>query len=89
MEQNTFGFENEGNLTFCDCYIYAFGLHYIVYITSDQRYVNVISCLLLIGGIFLLTGLRIYMGEYKAQGPTLCPTEGRALRGPRALYSPV
>ena len=35
---------------------------------------------------FLLTGLRIYTGEYKAQGPTLCPTEGRALRGPRALY---
>ena len=32
--------------------------------------------------IFLLTGLRIYTGEYKAQGPTLCPTEGRALRGP-------
>ena len=21
MEQNTFGFENEGNLTFCDCYM--------------------------------------------------------------------
>ena len=39
--------------------------------------------------IFLLTGLRIYTGEYKAQGPTLCPTEGRALRGPRALYSLV
>ena len=39
--------------------------------------------------IFLLTGLRIYTGEYEAQGPTLCPTEGRALRGPRALYSPV
>ena len=39
--------------------------------------------------IFLLSGLRIYTGEYKAQGPTLCPTEGRALRGPRALYSPV
>ena len=39
--------------------------------------------------IFLLTGLRIYTGEHKAQGPTLCPTEGRALRGPRALYSPV
>ena len=39
--------------------------------------------------IFLLTGLRIYTGEYKAQGPTLCPTEGRALRGARALYSPV
>ena len=39
--------------------------------------------------IFLLTGLRIYTGEYKAQSPTLCPTEGRALRGSRALYSPV
>ena len=39
--------------------------------------------------IFLLTGLRIYTVEYKAQGPTLCPTEGRALRGPRALYSHV
>ena len=39
--------------------------------------------------IFLLTGLHIYTDEYKAQGPTLCPTEGRALRGPRALYSPV
>ena len=39
--------------------------------------------------IFLLTGLRIYTGEYKAQGPTLCPTEGRALRGPQALDSPV
>ena len=39
--------------------------------------------------IFLLTGLGIYTGEYKAQGQTLCPTEGRALRGPRALYSPV
>ena len=35
--------------------------------------------------IFLLTGLRIYTGEYKAQGPTLCPTEERALRGLRAL----
>ena len=35
--------------------------------------------------VFLLTGLRIYTGEYKAQGPT----EGRALRGPRALDSPV
>ena len=34
--------------------------------------------------IFLLTGLRIYTGEYKAQGPTLCPTEGRTLRGPQA-----
>ena len=33
--------------------------------------------------IFLLTGLHIYRGEYKALGPTLCPTEGRALRGPR------
>ena len=39
--------------------------------------------------IFLLTGLRIYTGEYKAQGPTLCPTEGKALRGPRALDLPV
>ena len=39
--------------------------------------------------IFLLIGLRIYTGEYEAQGPTLCPTEGRALRGPRAFYSPV
>ena len=39
--------------------------------------------------IFLLTGLRICTGEYKAQGPRLCPTEGRALRGPRALYSPL
>ena len=39
--------------------------------------------------IFLLTGLPIYTGEYKAQGPTLCPTEGRASRGPRALDSPV
>ena len=42
-----------------------------------------------VSNIFLLTGLRIYTGEYKAQDPTLCPTEGRALRGPRALYSPV
>ena len=42
-----------------------------------------------LNAIFLLTGLRIYTGEYKAQGSTLCPTEGRALRGPRALYSPV
>ena len=42
-----------------------------------------------VNNIFLLTGLRIYTGEYKAQGPTLCPTEGGALRGPRALYSPV
>ena len=50
MEQNTFGLENEGNLTFLDCYIYAFGLHYMVCITSDQRNVNVISCLQLIGG---------------------------------------
>ena len=25
--------------------------------------------------MFLLTGLCIYTGEYKAQGPTLCPTE--------------
>ena len=29
--------------------------------------------------IFLLTGLRIYTGEYKAQGPTLCPTEGEGI----------
>ena len=43
----------------------------------------------LVYNIFLLTGLRIYTGEYKAQGPTLCPTEGRALRGPRDLDSPV
>ena len=50
MEQNTFGFENEGNLTFCDCYIYAFRFHYMVCITSDQRNVNVISSLQLIGG---------------------------------------
>ena len=50
MEQNTFGFENEGNLTFCDCYISTFGLHYMVCITSDQRNVNVISSLQLIGG---------------------------------------
>ena len=50
MEKNTFGFENEGNLTFCDFYIYAFGLHYMVCITSDQRNVNVISSLQLIGG---------------------------------------
>ena len=35
--------------------------------------------------IFLLTGLHIYMGESKAQGQTF----GRALRGPRALDSPV
>ena len=47
------------------------------------------NCIILKITIFLLTGLRIYTGEYKAQGPTLCPTEGRALRGPRALYSPV
>ena len=39
--------------------------------------------------IFFLTGLRIYTGEYKAQGRMLYPTEGRALRGPRALYLPV
>ena len=50
MEQNTFGFEIERNLTFYDCYIYAFGLHYMVCITSDQRNVNVISFLQLIGG---------------------------------------
>ena len=34
--------------------------------------------------IFLLTGLRIYTGEYKAQGPTLgqtlCPTEGQCTK---------
>ena len=30
MEQNTFGFENEEDLTFCDCYIYELGLHYMV-----------------------------------------------------------
>ena len=36
----------------------------------------------LIDSIFLLTGLRIYTGEYKAQVPTL-------LRGPQALDSPV
>ena len=39
--------------------------------------------------IFLLTRLHIYTGEYKAQGPTLCRTEERTLRGPRALDSPV
>ena len=48
MEQNTSTFENEGN--FCDCYIYVFGLNYMVCITSDQRNVNVNSCLQLIGG---------------------------------------
>ena len=48
------------------------------------------SCMVnLVPAIFLLTGLRIYTGEYKAQGLTLCPTEGRALRGPRALDSLV
>ena len=59
--------------------------------TSMWFYPKVILNFLLqlINTIFLLTGLRIYTGEYKAQGPTLCPTEGRALRGPRALYSPV
>ena len=31
--------------------------------------------------IFLLTGLRIYTGEYKAEGPTLCPTEGGHYEG--------
>ena len=50
---------------------------------------SVVSNWLLVFNIFLLTGLRIYTGEYKAQGPTLCPTEARALRGPRALDSPV
>ena len=39
--------------------------------------------------IFLPTGLRIYTREYKAQGLTLCLTEGRALRGLRVLDSPV
>ena len=39
--------------------------------------------------IFLLTGLRMYTGEYKAQGPMLCPTKGRALWGPQALDFPV
>ena len=39
--------------------------------------------------IFLLTGLYIYTGEYKAQGPMLCSIKGRALRGPRALYLPI
>ena len=56
-----------------------------------QSLISFDSCNLCLDSItiFLLTGLRIYTGEYKAQGPTLCPTEGRALRGPRALYSPV
>ena len=54
-----------------------------------QRTITRKSKLKPLNTIFLLTGLRIYTGEYKAQGPTLCPTEGRALRGPRALYSPV
>ena len=57
-------------------------LFYLFY-TSFKRTVH------LGNSIFLLTGLRIYTGEYKAQGPTLCPTEGRTLRRPRALYSPV
>ena len=58
---------------------------------SKIQFLNGDDALCLLGSIFifLLTGLRIYTGEYKAQGPTLCPTEGRALRGPRALYSPV
>ena len=47
------------------------------------------NCKHSIDTIFLPTGLRICTGKYKAQGPTLCPTEGRALRGPRALDSPV
>ena len=50
-------------------------------------FIDTVTCLH--SSIFLLTGLRIYTGEYKAQGPTLCPTEGRALRGPRALDSSV
>ena len=55
----------------------------------DRRRQEMLGIQKIVSIIFLLTGLRIYMGEYKAQGPTLCPTEGRALRGPRALYSPV
>ena len=44
------------------------------------RYVSWALINFLLGtAIFLLTGLHIYTGEYKAQGPTLCPTEGRAL----------
>ena len=39
---------------------------------------------------YLLTNWLAYLyRRNKVQGPTLCPTEGRALRGPRALDSPV
>ena len=38
--------------------------------------------------IFLLTGLRIYTGEYKAQGPTLCPTEGSYCLTKISVFSP-
>ena len=63
-------------ISFCQSY----GMHIVNgRVTGDKRG-NI---------IFLLTGLRIYTGEYKAQGLTLCPTEGRALRRPRALDSPV
>ena len=56
----------------------------------SQSNFSILSVFCLVyNNIFLLTGLRIYTGEYQAQGPTLCPTEGRALRGPRALDLPV
>ena len=38
---------------------------------------------------FLLTGLRVYTGEYKARGPrNALPSVGHNV-GPWALYSPV
>ena len=69
-------------------------LQKIPFLQKEVMCVYVCVCLMkdisnIVDNIFLLTGLRIYTGEYKAQGPTLCPTEGRALQGPRALYSPV
>ena len=54
--------------------------------TREQYYPDEIDMLKdAVSITFLLTGLRIYTGKCKAQ----VPTEGRALRGPRALDSPV
>ena len=48
----------------------------IAHPVCNSQHAWAITSVLLLNYIFLLTGLRIYTSEYKAQGPTLCPTEG-------------
>ena len=59
---------------------------YCIVLYCIVLYCIVLYCIVLYCIIFLLAGLGIYTGEYKAQYRTfICPTEARAFRGRRAL----